>query len=448
MKRIAQDHLQTWFKKTSRLPLIISGARQVGKSTLVRLFCQYQGLDLIEVNLEKTKLQSTKNLDFNVEVVLDELQIKFKKRLQPHSLIFFDEIQEDPRLLAGLRYFFEERPDLAVIAAGSLLEILLKKENVSFPVGRVEFYYLGPMTFTEVLEAQNKDYLLEHLTSLKFSPAAHQESLSLLRTYYYTGGMPRAVSAYIEEKSLVPVRSIQEQIIETYKADFTKYHSRINVDRVERIFQAAPQFLGKKMIYQKLDRESKSRDIRRAVELLIDARVLLECQHSEATKAPLLGAVDSSIYKVYFLDIGLLNSMLGLDFDQVNEEFSKNFLQKGVLAEQFIVQHLAYLKPTTAPAVTYWLRDKGSQKGEIDFLLQHRETIVPVEVKATKSGHLKSLMHYMQERDFKFAIKFSLNEFSQETIDQQLLGQRVQFRILNLPHYVVESTQALIQKYF
>ena len=257
MRRHAETFLSEWLGKSGRLPLIIWGARQVGKSTLVRLFSKNHGLNLIEINLEKIKLQTTKQLDFNLKKVLDEIQLKLNQVIGPNSLIFLDEIQEDPRLLSGLHYFFEERPDLPVIAAGSLLEIILKLEELSFPVGRVEFYHLGPMTFTEFIEAQKKEVLLDGLTKMNLSKPLHSEALSCLKDFYYTGGMPRAVASFINEKSLVPVREIQEQIIETYQADFAKYNSRINLDRFQRIFTSAPLYLGQKMIFQKLDASSK-----------------------------------------------------------------------------------------------------------------------------------------------------------------------------------------------
>ena len=272
MKRIAELHLSHWFTKKTRQPLIIRGARQVGKSTLVRLFCESQKLQLIEINLEKTKLLSVATDDFDIQKVLDEIQLKTKKRIDEKTIIFLDEIQESPQLLKSLRYFYEERPELAVISAGSLLELALKKESISFPVGRVEFYHLGPMTFTEFLWATNNHFLQEKLESLDFSPAVTALAKAQLQNYYYVGGMPKAVKTFVEEKSLVSVRDIQNQILQTYVADFPKYNSRIQVERIDRVFNSTITQLGKKIIYQKIDPGSQARDTRRILDLLIDAR--------------------------------------------------------------------------------------------------------------------------------------------------------------------------------
>ena len=299
MKRRAEQDLFEWFHRSSRMPLIIRGARQVGKSTLVKLFCESQKLELIEINLEKEKLKSANAESFSIQNILDEIQFKTKKILNSRSVIFLDEIQEQPKLLSSLRYFYEERPDVAVIAAGSLLEIALKSENFSFPVGRIEFYHLGPMTFTEYLWATNNQFLSEKIGNLDFSPGVHESAKEELRKFYYIGGMPKAVKTYVEEKSLISVRRIQDQILQTYIADFPKYNARIQTERIQRVFSSTILQLGKKIIYQRIDPNAQARDTRRIIELLIDARVLLPSYHSDGNSVPLMGESDSSIQKLY-----------------------------------------------------------------------------------------------------------------------------------------------------
>lgn len=447
MKRMAEKDLLTWFHKKNRMPLIVRGARQVGKSTLVKLFCENNKIDLIEINFERTKLSSLTEQDFNVQQILDEIQLKTKKRITKNCILFLDEIQESPKFLKSLRYFYEEIPELAIIAAGSLLEIALKSENFSFPVGRVEFYHLGPMSFTEFLLATGNDLLAEKLETLDFSPHVHTLFKEELRKFYYVGGMPKAVKTYVEEKSLIPVRDIQNQIIQTYIADFPKYNSRIQLERIERIFSACISQLGKKIIYQRFDPNSQSRDIRRILELLIDARVILPCTHTNANSTPLAGESDQSIQKIYFLDIGLVNAMMDLDFISIDNEFKNNFNTKGVLAEQFVAQHLAYCGNNSLPPLLYyWLRDKGSQKGEIDFIFQDSGNIYPIEVKATETGHLKSLFYFIMEKKQSVAFKISLSLFSNKKVEHQIKNEKVTAQLINIPQYAIEKIYKIVSK--
>lgn len=440
MERKAETDLKSWFDKKDRLPLIIRGARQVGKSTLVKLFAQRYQLDLIEINLEKQRLTSVNNTDFDIQILLDEIQIKSKKIITAKTILFFDEIQESPNLLKYLRYFYEERPELAVISAGSLLEIALKKEDFSFPVGRVEFYHLGPMTFTEFLKASGNQFLAEKISALDLTPPVVNEAKKLLATYYYVGGMPKAIKVFIEENSLVPVREVQEQILQTYIADFPKYNSRINIERIERVFYATVSQLSKKIIYQKLDPGANSRDTKKVLELLIDARVILKCAHSEGNSVPLMGEIDDSIFKVYFLDVGLVNAIMGLDFQSIDHEMKNNFNTKGMIAEQFVAQHLAYLhNEKRGPELFYWLRDKGSQKGEIDFLIQKKNEIIPIEVKATATGHLKSLFYFSKEKKKEKAIKISLDDYSVTRSSHKINDQNVEIELTSLPQYALEA---------
>ncbi|OFZ26978.1 MAG: hypothetical protein A2381_20350 [Bdellovibrionales bacterium RIFOXYB1_FULL_37_110] len=448
MKRIAEDFLVKWYKKKTRMPLIIRGARQVGKSTLVRLFCQNNNLDLIEINLEIVKFRTLEERELNLENLIDEIQLKFKKKISSQTILFFDEIQESPELLKAFRYFYEQHANIPLIAAGSLLELTLHNEKFSFPVGRVEFYHLGPMTFSEYLWATNNHLLEEKLGRLEFNQHNHDLFLKELVKYYYIGGMPKAIKTYIESQSLFPVREIQNQILQTYIADFPKYNSRINVRRIEKIFFASVLHLGKKLIYQKLDSESQSRDIRRIVELLIDARVLLPCTHTNANSIPLLGESDLSIFKIYFLDIGLANALLNMDFDFIDHEFKSNFNTKGTLAEQFVAQHLAYGDNCTVPPhLFYWLKDKGSQKGEIDFIFSKRNTIIPIEVKSTTTGHLKSLFYFINEKKRNIGIKISLDDYSQSEAGHKINGELVKLKLLHIPQYAVEKIDKILDKF-
>lgn len=446
MKRHHLTHLKSWYSKKGRLPLILRGARQVGKSTLIRLFCQAQGLDLLEINLERGLLKSVEKDNVTLPEVLDEIQFRTQKKLSPLSLIFFDEIQEQPRLLKFLRYFYEEQPELAVVSAGSLLEIALKDESFSFPVGRVEFQYLGPMTFTEYLMAIGQEYLAEKILAGELTGPIYEAATQELQKYLYIGGMPQAVKTYAESKSLVDVRAVQEQILQTYIADFPKYNQRIKVDRIQRIFASTVTQLGQKVIYSRLDVNSQARDIRRVVELLTDAKVLHPCIHTDGTLIPLAATADSQIQKLYFLDVGLVNALQRLDLETIDAEFKNNFANKGTLAEQFVAQHLAYLRsPTTPPELYYWLRDKGVQKSEIDFLVESGQTIVPIEVKFSKTGHLKSLLYFIKEKRKDLAVKLSLEPYGTESIRQTLDGVSVECKLEKIPLWAIESLYKILK---
>jgi predicted AAA+ superfamily ATPase len=445
MKRLHQKHLRNWFYRTNRMPMILRGARQVGKSTLVRLFCEEEKLDLVEVNLERGKLKSVEKENVTLDEVLDEVQLRAKKKLNERSIVFFDEIQEQPKLIQFLRYFYEEKPQLAVISAGSLLEMALKTESFSFPVGRVEFQHLGPMTFLEFLLANDHHLVVEKILAHDFSPTLSSFAAEEFRKYLYIGGMPHAVKTYVEEKSMSRVREIQEQILQTYMADFPKYNAKIRFDRIQRIFAATATQLGKKLIFQRLDRESQSRDIRRVIELLIDARVLIMCHHCDANLVPLRGEMDPSIQKLFFLDVGLVNCMMKTDLDVIDKEMKNQFSTKGMIAEQFVAQHLAYLNHfATGPELYYWLRDKGTQKGEIDFVIEKGQDVLPVEVKSKSSGHLKSLFYFLEEKKKEKAIKLSLEEFARERIQHKIDGKLVQGELLTIPIWAVETIYQLV----
>jgi len=447
MKRLAQEHLKQWFNKKNRMPMIIRGARQVGKSTLVQLFCDSEKIQLIEINLEKSKLRSLNDDEFNLTNVLDEIQMKAKKKITQNTILFLDEIQDAPKLLKALRYFYEERPDIAVIAAGSLLEFVLKGEDFSFPVGRVEFYNLGPMNFLEFLWATGNELLADKLESLDFSEPVCNLAKAELQKYYYVGGMPMAVKTYILEKSLIAVREVQNQLLETYVADFPKYNARIQSEKIQRIFYSCILFLGKKIIYQKLEPDLKSREIKKILELLIDARIVTPCIHTNANTVPLMGESDTSIFKIYFLDIGLLNALMRLDFETIDDEFKNSYNSKGLLTEQFIAQHLCYLDgPGLTPQLHYWLRDKGSQKGEVDFIVAFKNLVVPVEVKTREAGHLKSLFYFCNDKNKKVAINFSLDDFSIKETGHKIDNKMVTLKLLRIPHFAVMQVKKIFEQ--
>lgn len=437
MKRIYENDLNEWYQDNDRKPLILRGARQVGKSTLVRLFAENSGLDLIEINLEKRQFQSLIAQQFDIQDWIVEIESIAKKRVHKKTLIFIDEIQSQVKALTMLRYFYEERPETAVITAGSLLEIALHNEEVSFPVGRVSFMWIGPMTFGEYLMALGSNDLYLRVLENNLLDFHHQMLLDELKKYYFIGGMPKSIKTYIETKSFVEVRAIQEEILQTYQEDFPKYGKRINTDRLVSVFKQLAFHLGKKLIYQHLDRESKSIEVKKCIELFIKANIIVPAYHSDANGIPLKSQIDMNVFKIYFLDIGLVNCLHEFSWDGFNKIFDETFSTKGFLAEQFVAQHLAYhLNKKAQPELMYWLRDKNINKAEIDFLTSAGGEIFPIEVKSQSGGKLKSLKVFAEEKNILKSFKLSKNWFSKETLE---ISEGRGLEVDSWPLYAIEG---------
>jgi predicted AAA+ superfamily ATPase len=407
MKRLALSALSKWVNEPDRKPLILRGARQVGKSTLVRLLAQEAGLDLIEINLENTNFAALAKDNFVLTDWLTEIELKANKRFNEKTLLFLDEIQQNPKALQKLRYLYEERPDLLVIAAGSLLDLLLHREEISFPVGRVSFFWLGPMTFSEYLLAAGRETLAQAVQENKIPAIAHDILIEELKKYFFIGGMPKAVLEATRSGSLLAARTVHRDLMQAYFNDFPRYGRRLNVERLQAVFNALPAYLGKKLIYQHLDRDSRSAEVKACVDLLIRAGLIIPCYHTDA-EIPAMASRDTSVLKPYFLDIGLVNYAHQMSWDELEVLFSKGFTTKGYLAEQFVAQHFAFSSEgRNEPSLLYWLRDKSSLRAEIDFILQKNGQILPVEVKAETGGKLRSLKLFCNKKKIYNAIKIS-----------------------------------------
>lgn len=448
MKRTATHYLNKWFHREKRKPLVLRGARQVGKSTLVRQFAKLQGLSLLEINLEKKKLSSLKGEGIHMASLLQEIEIICNQRLAASSLIFFDEIQEQPKLLAVLRYFYEEHPHLAVIAAGSLLEFALSQEIYSVPVGRIEYYFLGPMKFSEFLEALEEKMLLEYLqkTPAPFIEVAHSRLVARYKEYLFVGGMPEAVETYIRTSSPLEVLRVQRSILQTYEDDFVKYAKHSQIERLRRVFNYIPGHLGQKIKFSEIDREEKSRDLKAALNLLIQARIVIPVYHTNANALPLKAQADESVLKLYFLDVGLTNCLQGTEWTALTSLSKEELFNKGATAEQFIAQHLFYKDDGfESPELFYWLRDKKKQNAEVDFVISKGTRIIPIEVKAETTGRLKSLLVFMAEKQQPTAVKMDLNHLQSELVERniQTSPDPVVFELLTVPLYLVDRLEEL-----
>ncbi len=458
MFRYAKEFLVQWGQQERCKPLIIRGARQVGKSTLVRRYCEQQGLVLCEVNLERhLKLEQVfKSLD--TKKILDELTVlSGTSPLHENHLLFLDEIQATPAALAALRYLYEDYPNLRVIAAGSLLDFALKDQRFSMPVGRIDYYHLGPMSFQEFLLAVDDAPLVERLEQvnlehLELSPSAHEKLLQRHREYLLVGGMPEAVYAYRQKQSFDDVLRVHESILSTLKDDFNKYtQTSKELTRLQHLLHYIPGHVGEKVKYSNIASDEKSRDVRHAIELLSLARICYLVKHSDCSGLPLQANVHDKVFKTLMVDIGLMNRLLGLDWTAVREKNAQTLINAGGLAEQFVGQHLLdRAKGLQEPSLHYWLREGKSSNAEVDYVISKADWIVPIEVKAGESGSLRSLHQFVLAKAPNLCVRFDANLPSLAGFQHKIKTQRgvgeIHYRLLSLPVYMVEQLERLLDE--
>jgi predicted AAA+ superfamily ATPase len=441
MRRFAEKYLNEWLRRKRRKVLVVRGARQVGKSTMVRQFAIAANRDLIEINLERHVILALKQEGVQLAEILQEIEIISKKKITDSTLLFLDEIQAQPKMLQVLRYIYEERPDLPTIAAGSLLDFAIEDEKIAMPVGRIEYLHLGPMCFSEFVEATNDPVILAVLQNFSIeNPVLAEGAMNRLtemyRDYLYVGGMPEAVLSFIESKDRENVRRVQENLLYTYQDDFHKYSKRLQTDRVRKVFRYVPANCGLKLKFSNIDRDEKSRDLRVALDMLIKAKVVLPVYHSNSSGLPLSAQADETVCKLYFIDVGLMNAAMGISWDTFVLSGRASGLSKGAMAEQFVAQHLYHNTRTfSEPKLFYWLRDKSSAKAEVDFVIEMNGKIVPVEVKAEKPGRMKSLSMFVAEKKSNLAISLGLD--LPKSIHRKAADSN--YRLISLPLFLVEK---------
>ena len=458
MYRHQLEFLNTWLKNSSRKPLVIRGARQVGKSTLVQLFAKEHGKGLLDVNLERypelSDIFDTKDPDQIIQ------QIEFlpgMKQINQNSLLFLDEIQSVPEAIPALRYFYEDKPKLPVLSAGSLLEFVLSDHSFSMPVGRIQYLHMGPMTFSEFLsgigEEKLSSFILNYEPGQSIGEVVHKRLLSLLRSYYYVGGMPEAVSVFSETQSYKQVSTVHNSIIETYLEDFPKYTGSRNLNRMRRVFHFIARNVGKKIKYSNISPEDQSGTLKKDIELLSMARVIGKVTHSHCSGLPLHADIDEKVYKPLFLDVGLMNAICGLDWRAVSQMDDVKLINEGAIAEQFVGQHLQnLLSDALNRELTYWLRQGRSANAELDFVVQTGGHMIPVEVKAGAAGSLKSLHQFMGSKDAPLAVRFDASFPSVTRIDTVIstdkTRKQVQYPLVSLPLYLIERLGTVAAYYF
>ena len=452
MKRSVSIFLKDWLSDPSRKPLVMRGARQVGKTWLVRDLAEAQSRTLIELNLEKRPELAEHFSSNNPRQIVSDLEADLGLDIHPdNAILFLDEIQATPVLLASLRWFHEEMPELPVVAAGSLLDFTLAEHDFSMPVGRIMYCHVEPLSFFEFLNASGNEKLRKALCTAgetgALSPRLHERSLELFSEFCITGGFPEIVAKWVETRNDDQRLQLQQDLIAAYRDDFNKYRKRVSVDLLRRVMDAVPKQLGDAFVYNRADADAAHRNIKQAVEMLTLARVCHRIEHTAANGLPLGAEGNPRLFKMMMADIGISTVQLGrsrLEFRNINETVWAN---KGGLAEQFVAQHLRSLfKPWEEPRLFYWQRTGGRQ-GELDFIYQHGPHIIPIEVKAGSAGSMKSLHAFMQSKQLPLAIRLDTNPPSIQDLDvRTTTGDHARYRLLSLPLYMTETIPSAIER--
>lgn len=453
MRRIATGYLKNWQVRADRKPLIIRGARQVGKSYLVRMFAAECFDQLVEVNFEQDRQMAGYFTNQSPQRIIALLEAALFKPITPgKTLLFLDEIQAAPEVLASLRFFYEQMPQLHIIAAGSLLEFVLAEHTFSMPVGRIEYLHLGPMIFEEFLQATGKASRVEFIHSFNLynddAKALHPALMEDFREYCLIGGMPGAIQTFLDSGSYLNTERTLESILATYRDDFNKYGNRGSQSRLHKLFDRLPAMVGQKFMFSNVDREEQSRDLAKALNMLELARIVTRIQHTDANGIPLGAEVNERHFKPLFLDIGLLCRACGLNMADLHKAGDLQRINSGTLCEQFVGQELLQLRqPYEEPRLYYWVRQKGSSSSEVDYLIQQGTEIIPVEVKAGKSGTLRSLQMFLCEKGRNFAVRFNADIPSVLDTQTCIANREPQpFRLLSLPFYLISQLPRLCRE--
>ena len=415
MKRYAMQALAAWKDRPNRKPLILKGARQVGKTWLMQEFGkQYFSKVAYVTFYNNQRMKRVFDDDYDIERILMNVNIETKVEVTPgDTLIIFDEIQEAPRALESLKYFCENAPEYAVIAAGSLLGVAIH-EGVSFPVGKVDTLDLHPLSFREFLEAMGEAPLAEVIASANYRLMADNSArfIHWLKNYYYVGGMPEVVAYFAEHKDYQEVRRLQNAILEQYEDDFGKHATSASLARIRMVWNAIPMQLAKenkKFFFGQIKKGARLKDFEIAIEWLLDCGLITKVNRVNKPAVPLKAYIDFAAFKLFLLDVGLLGAMSELDAESILEG-SDIFVEfKGALTEQFVLQELV---AETEYTPYYYATDTATF--EMDFMIQKSKSVVPVEVKAEVSQRARSLKAYCQKYEPEYAVRLSMKDYRQE----------------------------------
>jgi predicted AAA+ superfamily ATPase len=415
-RKIDRDLLE-WSKESQRKPLLLRGARQVGKSTSVRELAKNFEY-FLEINFEEQKrVHSLFDGDLSPRELCDNLSVMYNiPFVAGKTLLFFDEIQACIPAISSLRFFYEKLPDLHVIAAGSLLEFALS-ELPSFGVGRVRTLFIYPFSFDEYLHACGEKLLLKAKQNASpeypLQEAVHRKLLNYLKHFLVLGGMPELISHYVQGENLQSCQRVLDDLIISLKADFTKYKKRVPVLRLSEIFDSVVRQTGGKFVYSKAATEANHKQIKEAIELLIMAGLIIPVTHSSSNGIPLGAECNHKKRKMLIFDTGIFQRLLGLDITEILFENNFEMINKGCIAELYV--GLELLKSSSCyqqQSLYYWQREALNSNAEVDYVIQEQQEIIPIEVKSGKKGSMQSLYLFLKEKKRHFGIRFSLENYS------------------------------------
>lgn len=431
MTRLLMKQLYEWKERKNRKPLIIEGARQVGKTWLMKEFGKQAFADTVYINFDSNpQMAELFAADLNTDRLIIGLELYTGKKIDPdHTLLIFDEVQEVPKALSSLKYFYENAPQYPIICAGSLLGIALHG-GTSFPVGKVEFLKLYPLSFKEFLMATDHKRFAALLDSRDYPmiTSFRQTYIDTLKFYYFVGGMPEAVLSFSENKDFNEVRTIQKQILAAYEQDFSKHAPNETVPKIRMLWNSIPSQLAKenkKFIYGLVRESARAKEYETALMWLADCGLVHKVSRLSAPRLPLKAYEDLKAFKLFVVDVGLLGCLAGLgqrtllDGNTLFTEF------KGALTEQYVIQQLVTIYD---PDIYYYTNERGSC--EIDFVIFDSERVIPIEVKAEINLKAKSLRAYREKFNPELSVRTSMADYKKED------------RLVNLPLYAIEEINA------
>ena len=412
MQRLILQELLAWKTSANRKPLILKGARQVGKTWILKKFGAEHFKKCIYLNFEtSTVLQELFEPDFDLKRILSIIEIVSGVSADADTLLIFDEIQEARKGLTALKYFYENAPDYFVVAAGSFLGVSLQQSH-TFPVGKVDFLFLYPLSFEEFLLNSGEELLHRHLRegNTAIIQPFHEKLVSLLREFYFTGGMPEVLDTWLKKRDMNEVRALQQKILLGYENDFGKYAPAAAVPKIRLVWGSVIRQLAKenqKFAYSELKKGARAQEFEISIQWLVSAGLVYKCHRISKPTVPLKSYADPNAFKLFLLDVGLLNAMAGIDAQTIllKNQVLKEY--KGVMTEQFICQELRQKYE-----LFYWSSERGN--AELDFLIQRESSIIPIEVKAEENLKAKSLAVYAEKFKPREAIRFSMSFFREQ----------------------------------
>ncbi|RPH30540.1 MAG: DUF4143 domain-containing protein [Bacteroidales bacterium] len=428
--RIAYKQLLEWKKSTNRKPLLIRGARQVGKTTLVREFAK-EFSHYIELNLERDADRMLFEMDDVNKILNTAYLLKGKSVDNRPTLFFIDEIQESPKAIHKLRYFYEDRPDIYIIAAGSLLEFALKKVS-SFPVGRVSYLYLSPLNFDEYLLALKHQQAIDALNTVPLPDYAHQTLLNLFHEYAVIGGMPEVVSSYLKHKNISQLSSIYKQLWQAYKDDAEKYSKNDTERRIIRhTIDTAPYELDR-ITFEGFGKSNyRSREVGEVIRSLDLSGIIRLIYPSTCLEPPIIADLKKRP-RLQFLDVGLLNNILLIQGELLSVSDMNNF-HKGKIIQQLVTQQLVSIEETSRYSPHFWVREEKDSNSEVDLIYQYGKYLIPIEIKSGKQGKLRSLHQFIERSQHPYAIRMHAGGFS---IEKVKTPSGKSYFLMNLPYFL------------